>query len=550
MNEETFALRDVLRVLRHHRRELLAAVVLAVLAALVVSFAQPKRYTAEAQVVVGPAIPDAALPDALTGNDAGPLGLDLPAETQARIVASPIMAARVARSLDLPRDPAHIEDLTKRVQAKAVTDNLLLITVNAPRSQAAADLANGYAAGYLAYRRETARKALQAISNDLLRRARVTRYTSGEIIAAAVPPERSSSPDPIRNILIAIVLGGAAGVSLALLREHVDDRVRTRDQAARAARAPVLAALPRPKTRLLAALPRPKTRLLAALPWQRTETAAELVTAKDPEAMASEAYRQLQRHLVRRGLGDQVRRLLVTSVAAGPEASETVANLGVLCGRAGLTTMAISANLRGSRLHTYFQIPEGQTEVAADLAEESPSELALVTLSGLEVTEFNLLVLPSGAVGFAPGELPGSARLEHLLRQAGEMAHLLIIEAPPVLGSNDVVALAAHADAILLVVRAGEDKEALTARAAALLETAGSPVLGIVLYGAHQDDETVGWFDRRGADPDQLLPSGLPADATRNLPHFGNGDASAATAPDSGRKKAGKPVRVQRSDGS
>jgi Mrp family chromosome partitioning ATPase/capsular polysaccharide biosynthesis protein len=539
-NEETFALRDVLRVLRHHRRELLAAVVLAVLAALVISFAQPKRYTAEAQVVVGPMIPDAALPDALTGHDAGPLGLDLPAETQARIVASPIMAARVARKLDLPRDPAHIEDLTKRVQAKAVTDNLLLITASAPSSRAAADLANGYAEGYLAYRRETARKALQAISNDLLRRARATRYTSGEIIAAAVPPERSSSPNPIRNILIAIVLGGAAGVSLALLREHVDDRVRTRDQAARAARAPVLAALPRPRTRLL-----------AALPWQRTETTAELVTVKDPEAMASEAYRQLQRHLVRRGLGYEVRRLLVTSVAAGPEASETVANLGVLCGRAGLTTMAISANLRGSRLHTYFQIPEGRAKVAADVAEEeSPSELALVTLSGLEVTEFNLLVLPSEAVGFAPGELPDSARLEHLFGLAGEMAHLLIIEAPPVLSSNDVVTLAAHADAILLVVRAGKDKEALTARAAALVEAAGSPVLGIVLYGAHQDDETVGWFDRRGTEPGQLLPSGLPADATRNLPHLGNGDAPAtAPVPDSGRKNAGKPLRVQRPDG-
>jgi hypothetical protein len=130
------------------------------------------------------------------------------------------------------------------------------------------------------------------------------------------------------------------------------------------------------------------------------------------------------------------------------------------------------------------------------------------------------------------------------------MAHLLIIEAPPVLSSNDVVTLAAHADAILLVVRAGKDKEALTARAAALVEAAGSPVLGIVLYGAHQDDETVGWFDRRGTEPGQFLPSGLPADATRNLPHLGNGDAPAtAPVPDSGRKNAGKPLRVQRPDG-
>jgi Mrp family chromosome partitioning ATPase/capsular polysaccharide biosynthesis protein len=542
MNEETFALRDVLRVLRHHRQELLAAVVLAVLAALVVSFAQPRRYTAEVQLVVGPTIPDAALPDALTGNDAGPLGLDLPAETQARMVASPVMAARVARSLGLPRDRAHIEDLTERVQAKAVTDNLLLITANAPSPKAAADLANGYAASYLAYRREAAKKALQALSNDYLRRAGTSRYSSGEVIAPAVPPERSSSPDPIRNLLVAIVLGGAAGVSLVLLREHVDDRVRTRDQAARAARAPVLAALPGSQASLL-----------ARLPWRQTRTEAELVTVKAPEAMASEAYRQLQRHLVRRGLGGQLRRLLVTSVAAGPEASETVANLGVLCGQAGLATIAISANVRHSRLHSYFQIPEGRPVPAPDPTEDSPTELALVTLTGLEVTEFNLLVLPSGRVGFAPGELPGSTRLEYLFRQAAEMAQVLIIEAPAILGSNDVVTLAAHADAILLVVRAGVDKEALTARAATLLETAGPPVLGVVLCGAHPDDETVGWFERHGVEPGQLLPSGLPADATPNLAHLSNGDAPAAPAPapvpDSGRQKAGRPAHGRRPDG-
>jgi Mrp family chromosome partitioning ATPase/capsular polysaccharide biosynthesis protein len=537
MNEETFALRDVLRVLRRHRRELLAAVVLAVLAALIVSFAQPKRYTAEAQLVIGPTIPDAALPDAPTGNDAGPLGLDLPAETQARIVASPIMAARVARSLGWSPDPARIKELTKRVQAKAVTDNLLLITVNAPNSREAADLANRYAAGYLAYRREAAGRTLKALSVDPRNapgarrsaRSQMSRYTSGEIIAPAIPPERSSSPNPIRNILVAIVLGGAAGVSFVLLREHIDDRVRTRDQAAQAALAPVLAALPRPRAPLI-----------ATLPWWRTET---------DEDTASEAYRQLQRQLARRGLGEQVRSLLVTSVEAGPETSETVANLGILCARAGQTTMVISAN-QHSRLHTYFQIPEGRPEPAPDLTEEdSPTELALLTLSGLVATERNLLVLPSGAMGLASEKPPGSARLEHLLGQAAEMAQLLIIEAPPVLDSDDVVTLAAQADAVLLVVRAGVDKEALTARAAALLEAAGRPLLGVLLHRARQDDETVGRFDSHPAEPGQLLPSNLAEDATRNLSHLGNGRAPAkARGPGSDPRKAAGPAPVQRPD--
>lgn len=581
MNEETFALRDVMRVLRRHRGQLLAIMALAVLAALVVSFGQPRRYTSETQLVVRPTIPGAALPEAPSGNDVGPLGLDLPAETQARILASPLITEQVAARLGRSTDPAQIEELTERVQAKAVTDNLLLITANAPSSREAAALANGYAEEYLEYRRNAARKALEAISNDYQRRARdlqrraaelgqqidtaaaqgaaedVTRltnerndlldqartltrgarraaqsqasqYRGGEIIAPATPPARSSSPNPIRNVVIAILLGVAAGVSAALLREHIDDRVRTRDQAAQAANAPVLAAPPR----------------------RRRRARGELVTVTAPETIASEAYRQLHRQLVRRGLGTEVRRLLVTSVEAGPEASETVANLGDLCARTEQATMAIAANPRHSRLHAYLRVADHPpSRVSHQAGAKPPAEMALVTLSALQVTDSNLLVLSSQAVSFSPGELFSSARLQHVFSLAADMAQLLIIEAPPVLGSDDAVTLTAHADATLLVVRAGVDKEALTARAAAILESAGSALLGVVLYSVRKDDDTVGFLDEHRVDRDHLRPAIAP-DARPDHATSGNGRAAAAPVPDPRWEEPARPVRrVRRPDG-
>jgi capsular exopolysaccharide synthesis family protein len=573
MDQETFALRDVLRILRHYRWLILTAIALAVLAALVISFAQPKRYTAETQLVLRPTIPDAALPDARAG-DAGPLGLDLPAETQARIVASPMMTARVARRLRLPADRAEIKELTKRIQVKAVTDNLLLITVNAPTSVEAAALANGYAEAYLDYRQEAASDALQALSSNdqrsvrddqqrvkelnqqikdatargastdvarltsernavqdevqlLTRRietvasARASEFSSGEIIAQATPPPQSSSPNPIRNVLIAVVLGGAAGVSFSLLREHVNDRVGTRDDAARAANAPVLAALPK--------------RPLGSL-FVRAE---ELISITAPESMASEAYRQLHRNLVRRGLGTQVRRLLVTSVESGSETSQTVANLGVLCARTGQAAMVIAGNLRRSRLHAYFQIPAEKPGLATVLANEDwQGQTALSDLSmALSVTERNLLVLPSGTARFTPGEVFSSARLSEILDAAEKMAQVLIIEAPPILGSDDALTLTAHADAVLLVLQAGVDKEGLTARAATILETAGSAPIGVVLHNAQKDDETVGWFERDRIGRDRLPAS--PSDRKWELPHVGNGHRSEnASATDPDRQEA------------
>jgi Mrp family chromosome partitioning ATPase/capsular polysaccharide biosynthesis protein len=534
VNEETFALRDVLRVLRHHRWAIVATVTVAVLAALVVSFAQPRHYTAETQLVVGPTIPDAALPGAMSGGDTGPLGLDLPAETQARVLASPMMTVRVARSIGRVPTPAQAQELSRRVQAKAVTDNLLLITVQAPSAREAAAMANRYASEYLEFRREAATKALRALPEDVQRGTDLAAwqgsdYRGGHIIAPASPGAASSSPNRLRNVVIAIVLGGAAGVSMALFREHVDDHVRTRDQAARAANAPVLAALPR----------------------RRRRTQSRLIVVDAPETIASEAYRQLHRHLLRRGLGSEVRRLLVTSVEGGPGASETVANLGVLCARSGRTTMAIAADLRHSRLHDYFGIPDGQPGLATELAdtEESPSELALVTLASLSVTEPNLLVLPSGGVaGASPGGLFGSARVDHVSRMAAEMAQLVIIEAPPVLGSDDAITLTAHADATLLVVHAGFDKEALTARAAAILETAGSVVLGVVLHNVQKDDETVGLPGGRRTEPEQLSPT-FAADGTLSPSHLGNGHQPTGDPDPGPEQPAHPPTGRQRADG-
>jgi capsular polysaccharide biosynthesis protein len=539
MEEETFALRDVLRILRHYRWQILALTLLAVIAAAAVTFTQSKRYTAEAQLVLGPAVPDAALPDARGNSKTGPLGLDLPAETQARIAASPLIAGRVARALRIPPDAAHIGELTKRVQAKAVTDNVLVITANAPSAVEAAALANGYATEYMLYRRDAAYSAVQALSSDYKRRsdklqqqadllakqiaeasaigatgdaarltstrralldevsalARVsqaldlTKSTSlggSSVIAPATLPQGSSSPKPIRNILIGILLGGAAGVALALFREHTYDRLRTRDDAARLTHAPVLGAIPR----------RPRLR----------GRGSELVTLHAAGSVASNAYRELRSNLLRRGLGTRIRCLLVTSVGPDTATGETVGNLGVMCARAGLRTVVMSAGLRQSRLQSYFGIPD-VPEPAAMPTNGSKMDKSALASRLYVVNTPKLLVLPSRMINSDLGELLESAPLGHIFDLATSIAEVVIVEAPPILHSGDVITLAGLADATLLVVRAGVDKESLAARASAMLGMTGCVLQGVVLHGAWKDDETVGWVEDRPRDL-EWRPSG------------------------------------------
>lgn len=56
----------------------------------------------------------------------------------------------------------------------------------------------------------------------------------------AVPPEYPVSPNPVRNVLLALVLGLMLGVGLALLLEHLDDRWRSPEEAEQISGVPTL----------------------------------------------------------------------------------------------------------------------------------------------------------------------------------------------------------------------------------------------------------------------------------------------------------------------
>jgi capsular polysaccharide biosynthesis protein len=53
------------------------------------------------------------------------------------------------------------------------------------------------------------------------------------------------SPDPLRNVLIALVLGGLLGVALAFLLEYVDDSWDSPEEAEEVSGIPTFGVIPR-----------------------------------------------------------------------------------------------------------------------------------------------------------------------------------------------------------------------------------------------------------------------------------------------------------------
>ena len=115
------------------------------------------------------------------------------------------------------------------------------------------------------------------------------------------------------------------------------------------------------------------------------------------------------------------------------------------------------------------------------LAFHGPPRLILREAT-VETQVHGLRALPAGPLRGDPGELLGTERAVTVCRDAAD-DELIIVDSPPLLESVDARLLAASADAVLLVVRAGHTSvRALDAAVHALGEVTSVPV-GVVLNG-------------------------------------------------------------------
>lgn len=312
--------------------------------------------------------------------------------------------------------------------------------------------------------------ALRARYGDLLA-ASAASIAAGQIVQRAVAPESPDSPQPIRLAAVALLIGLILGVALALGLERLRDRIRTRDDAAESAHAPVLAAIPK---RMLKRRPR-KLRL---------------AVVANPSGVDAQAYRTLRANLMALSLGGDVRSLVIASADRG-SADEAVANLAAAIANAGIRVLVLSAFVRGSRLPAFlangFRLSPDDVGLSSVLTGEASLSAAIS-----QTARKNVLVVRPGEPETWTPDLLASPRFAQLMKVAEETADIVLIEASAVTLGSDATTVAIRADGALLVVRAGEDRKASVARASSALRQASCPPVGVLLLASSPRDGTVG----------------------------------------------------------
>jgi capsular exopolysaccharide synthesis family protein len=261
------------------------------------------------------------------------------------------------------------------------------------------------------------------------------------------------SPQPVRNVGLAIVLGLIIGVGAAALRESLDTTVRTPEALGTAAGSPVL----------------------CAIPHDAKAAKAPLIIEGSAQSTRAEAMRQLRTNLQFVNVDRPLKSLVVTSAMPGEGKSTTACNLGIAFAEAGKRVLLIDADLRRPKLAEYLNI-EGAVGLTNVLAGQAGIRDAVQPWGGS-----GLWVLPSGHVPPNPSELLASRNMADLLAALSGGFDVVIIDTPPVLPVTDAAVMATVADGCLLVSRHAKTTASQVTAAAGALAAVGARLHGCAL---------------------------------------------------------------------
>lgn len=509
-------LRDHARFLRRHVWLIVATVVIVAGVAVALSVTQSKRYTASAKLY----FPDPLAQAGIVGEQASNTP---PAELAAQGVARLTSAATlrgVQRSLRTSLSTTQIQsDISSATDPNTY---VVTVTVTAPKATLAAGLANEVvrqtalqsdaaasqqfgqvARNFLAQIRtlSPAQRANQAIVSALYdnysRAAALSRGggVAAQIQSTASVPTSPSSPKPLTDGVLGVVLGLILGVIIAGVREAFDRRLRGVRAIESDLKLPIVGQIREDALgkSLGSANGNPRVDDLDLEAFRILRTNVEFLSADRP-----------------------MRTIAVTS-ALPEEGKTTVASsLAFTWALAGRLTLLVECDLRRPTLSERLGIPRspGLTDFLAGAA--NPKDVVRGVAVGLGHNGADghgaaaangtaadpagrrgpgaLACITAGQRTERPTELFASEAFRHFLTEVSTVYDAVVLDTAPLLPVADTLQLLPKVDAVLVCLRASRTTrdQAIAARTA--LGRLPERPTGVVLTGARDRDDYNGYY--------------------------------------------------------
>jgi polysaccharide biosynthesis transport protein len=534
---------DYLRVVGRRKLLFLLIVLLVPATAVAVSLTQAPTYRASAEVLL-------RTPDSVAGAQQTFIDPARVAQTRADLARVPAVVDRT-----LAEVPSAGLDRTEFLESSTVSTTLgsdfLTFSVENSDPQLAIQLATEYAHAFTDYQQELETRDLEgALAGirqqlaDLVREdatdtpvyealqeqeqqlaALAAAHTPSAQVVREADEAPKAGPRTVRNGAIAFCLGLVLAIIIVFLADALDTRVRSVDAIREAL-----------GLRLLGRLSAPPSRL---------RNGKGLVMLADPTSRGAEQFRALRASLDLANAEYGARALMITSAVDAEGKSTTAANLAVALARAGRRVVLIEGDVGDPQLHRLFSLDRrpGLTEVElgeAKLAEALRPIGLTDDLSGTDDSSRrleragSLEVLPGGSVLQDPDELGFERAVGKIIKRVRGQADVVLVDAPPLLRGH-AIALSAHVDALVVIVRLKALRTSALHDLGWMLEASPATKLGFVLTGVIEKSERDSQHQRHAASNAKPTKPTLTGAPSTN----GHGDAPTQARSKSARRPFG-----------
>ncbi len=428
-------LQDYLRILRQRWLFIGLTTLVALAFALLFTLTATPQYQSSARLFVSTSQSDSS--DAYQGG----LFSQQRVKSYANLLTGEEISRRVVDRLDLDVSPRLLAStITATVQPDTV---VLSISVTDPSASMARKLTQAVAEEFVTYVAE-----LETAPG------KSTAPVKATIVDRATTPGSPVSPQPVRNVGLALILGLLIGGGLAVVRDSSDSRVMTDEDLDEATRsAPVL----------------------GNIHFDKSAARQPLISDLKGHAPRAEAFRVLRTNLQFINVdGESNKVFVITSAVPGEGKSSTACNLALIHAEAGQRVLLIEGDLRRPKATQYLGL-ENTVGVTTVL-------LGRVSLEqSVQPVLHNFDLLASGSTPPNPAELLQSAAMRNLIADARADYDIVLIDAPPLLPVTDAAILAASTDGAILVVHHGSTTREQAQAAVARLGSVDARLVGTIV---------------------------------------------------------------------
>jgi capsular exopolysaccharide synthesis family protein len=256
---------------------------------------------------------------------------------------------------------------------------------------------------------------------------------------------------------IALLFGLVLSGTLALVRDKMDQRLRSAEEIAASLGLPALGVIPSMSRKEGPAIRGKKAYL-------------------DSKSMWAETYRTMRTAVFFSTSKAKSRTILVTSPEAADGKTTVVSNLAIAMAQAGQKTLILEADFRKPMQNKIFGVNHSNKGLASVLAGayEFEEVIKSTCVSGLDL-------LTCGPDVANPSETLHSANFAKVMKLLAKQYDRIIVDSPPVLPVTDAQILASICQITILVLRAEKSTRKASKQARDALLRVGAQVIGVVI---------------------------------------------------------------------